>query len=75
MSTGLTSLSKLPEIGAAYPFAGFEMVFVGFLVAFFLYFFARQIAIEHAHYKSIKKTYASTTSSAAPSMAGLAPAE
>ena len=27
MNTGLTSLSKLPEITAAYPFAGYEVAF------------------------------------------------
>jgi hypothetical protein len=53
MTTGLTSLAKLPEIGAAYPFVGMEYLFAAGLLAFFIVFFMKQIAMEATHHESI----------------------
>ncbi|KAB2941185.1 MAG: hypothetical protein K8F92_02170 [Hyphomicrobium sp.] len=53
MSTGLSSLAKLPELGAAYPFAGMEYVFAIGLLGFFALFFLWQIAMEQRHIKKI----------------------
>ena len=53
MSTGLSSLAKLPEIGAAYPFVGMEYVFAAGLLAFFIVFFMKQIAMEASHHETI----------------------
>jgi hypothetical protein len=46
MSTGITSLNNLPEMGAIYPFAGFEWLFALIAAAFLLYFIASQISLE-----------------------------
>jgi hypothetical protein len=53
MNTGLTSLSKLPEITAAYPFHGMELTFAAVIAAFFVVFIIWQIAHESKHHKSI----------------------
>ncbi len=53
MNTGLTSLAKLPEIGAAYPFAGMEVLFSIGILGFFLVFLAWQIGMESKHHKAI----------------------
>lgn len=53
MSTGLTSLAKLPELTVAYPFAGMEVVFSIGLLAFFILFFVWQAAMEFSHQKEI----------------------
>ncbi len=71
MSTGLSSLSKLPEITVAYPFAGMEVIFSIGLAAFFILFFVVQIAMEYSHHKEI----IGSSKTEAPSGAALAPAE
>lgn len=53
MSTGLSSVAKLSEIGAAYPFQGFEVLFSLMLLAFFVIFIAWQISMEAKHHKAI----------------------
>jgi hypothetical protein len=53
MNTGLTSLAKLPEITAAYPFHGMEMLFAGVIGAFFVVFLFWQVAHEAKHHKAI----------------------
>ena len=53
MSTGLSSLAKLPEITVAYPFAGMEVIFSIGMLAFFVLFFVWQIAMEYSHHKEI----------------------
>jgi hypothetical protein len=53
MNTGLTSLAKLPEVGAAYPFAGMELVYTAILLAFTLAFFIKQVAMESHHHKTM----------------------
>lgn len=53
MNTGITSLSKLPEIGAAYPFHGMEVPFAVATLVFFLGFIAWQVAMESKHHKAI----------------------
>lgn len=53
MSTGLTSLTNLAEIGAEYPFHGFEMVFTLILLGFFALFFVWQVAMETKHHSAI----------------------
>ncbi|MDX2306958.1 MAG: hypothetical protein NW216_01835 [Hyphomicrobium sp.] len=53
MNTGLTSLDKLPEIGAAYPFHGMEMAFTVGLALFFIAFIMQQIYMEATHHKEI----------------------
>lgn len=53
MNTGLTSLSKLPEITAAYPFAGYEVAFALVVAAFFVAFIVFQIGMESKHHKAI----------------------
>jgi hypothetical protein len=71
MSTGLSSLAKLPEITVAYPFAGMEVIFSIGLLAFFVMFFVWQIAMEYSHHKEI----IGSTKAEAPSGAAFAPAE
>jgi hypothetical protein len=71
MSTGLSSLAKLPEITVAYPFAGMEVIFSIGLAAFFVLFFVWQIAMEVSHHKEI----IGESKTAAPSGAAFAPAE
>lgn len=53
MNTGITSLSKLPEIGAAYPFHGMEVAFSIATLAFFGVFLVWQLVMESKHHKSI----------------------
>lgn len=53
MNTGLTSLSKLPEIAAAYPFPGYEVAFSLVVAAFFVAFIIFQIGMESKHHKAI----------------------
>lgn len=53
MNTGLTSVDKLPEIGAAYPFQGMEVPFSIALAVLFVLFLARQIYMEATHHKEI----------------------
>ncbi len=72
MSTGLSSLSKLPEVSTLYPFAGMEYVFTLGLIVFFVLFFFWQITMEQLH---IKKIMGMTKSEPAPSGAMMAPAE
>ncbi len=71
MSTGLSSLAKLPELGAAYPFVGMEVLFALGLLAFFVLFFIKQIAMEYSHHKSI----IGEAKGEAPAAGALAPAE
>lgn len=53
MQTGINSLAKLPEIGAVYPFAGYEVIFAAAAALFFVLFIARQITMEAKHHKDI----------------------
>lgn len=53
MNTGITTLSKLPEITAAYPFPGLEVPFAVAILGFFLVFLGWQIAMEAKHHKAI----------------------
>ena len=53
MNTGISSLSKLPEMGAVYPFHGSEVAFTIFILIFFLAFLARQLVMERKHHKDI----------------------
>jgi hypothetical protein len=46
MSTGVTSLANLAEMGAVYPFAGFEWLFTLIAAAFLIYFLVSQIKME-----------------------------
>jgi hypothetical protein len=46
MSTGITSLANLADMGAVYPFAGFEWLFTLVIVGFVIYFVASQIKME-----------------------------
>jgi hypothetical protein len=71
MSTGVSSLAKLPEVTVIYPFAGMEVIFSIGLLAFFILFFVWQIAMEYSHHKEIM----GSAKSEAPSGAALAPAE
>lgn len=73
MSTGLSSLAKLQELGAAYPFVGMEYVFALALLAFFVLFFFWQIAMEQLHIKKIMGE--AKSEEAAPMGAAMAPAE
>jgi hypothetical protein len=53
MNTGITSLSKLPETTAIYPFHGAEVAFTIFIALFFLVFIIRQLVMESRHHKDI----------------------
>lgn len=53
MNTGLTSLAKLPEVTAAYPFHGAEMLYAGAILVLFVVFFAWQLRMETTHHKAI----------------------
>jgi hypothetical protein len=53
MNTGITSLSKLSETAAIYPFQGFEIAFSIFVALFFLVFIVRQLLMEAKHHKDI----------------------
>jgi hypothetical protein len=53
MNTGITSLAKLPETTAIYPFHGMEVAFSIFIGLFFLVFLIRQLVMEARHHKDI----------------------
>lgn len=53
METGITSLSKLPELTAIYPFHGTEVAFSFGVLGFFLVFLVFQVAMEARHHKAI----------------------
>ncbi len=53
MNTGLTSLSKLPEIAVAYPFHGAEILYAAGIAAFFVLFIVSQLVMEKKHHKHI----------------------
>jgi hypothetical protein len=53
MNTGISSLSKLPETTAIYPFHGAEVGFTIFIALFFLVFIVRQLVMESKHHKDI----------------------
>ena len=53
MSTGLSTLSNLSEIGAEYPFHGMEVPFALIMLAFFVIFLIWQIAMEAKHHEEI----------------------
>ena len=53
MNTGLTSLAKLPEITAEYPFHGSEVLFAGAILGLFAVFFIWQLRMESKHHKEI----------------------
>lgn len=53
MNTGITSLAKLPEISAAYPFHGMEVPFSIGIAAFFGLFIVWQTVMEAKHHKEI----------------------
>jgi len=46
MSTGISSVSNLAELTAVYPFAGYEWLFTLIVIAFTLYFIAKQIEMD-----------------------------
>lgn len=46
MNTGVTSLANLSELGAVYPFVGYEWLFAVLTAAFLVYFIAKQISME-----------------------------
>lgn len=46
MHTGITSLAKLGDLGAVYPFAGFEPLFALVALVFFIAFIAKQISMD-----------------------------
>jgi hypothetical protein len=53
MSTGLSSLAKLSEITAAYPFHGLEIAFALVILAFFVIFLIWQVSMETKHHEEI----------------------
>ncbi|MCB1483835.1 MAG: hypothetical protein AB7S74_04890 [Hyphomicrobium sp.] len=53
MNTGVTSLAKLSELSAIYPFHGDEIPFTLAIVALFVVFFAWQLSMESKHHKAI----------------------
>ncbi|MFA5958255.1 hypothetical protein [Hyphomicrobium sp.] len=53
MNTGVTTLTKLPDITAIYPFHGDEVLFALGILAFFIAFFIFQIGMETRHHKAI----------------------
>ena len=53
MNTGVTSLAKLPELTAVYPFAGMEVPFSIGILGFFLLFLGWQLVMEAKHHKAI----------------------
>ena len=53
MNTGITDLSKLPEMTAIYPFHGDEVLFSVVILALFVAFFVFQIGMEAKHHKAI----------------------
>lgn len=53
MNTGITSLSKLPEVTAVYPFHGMEVPFSIGILALFVVFLGWQLVMESKHHKAI----------------------
>ena len=53
MSTGITSLSKLPEVTTVYPFAGLEVPFALITLGFVVLFLGWQFVMEAKHHKAI----------------------
>ena len=53
MNTGITSLSKLPEVTAVYPFHGMEVAFTIGVAALFVAFLVFQLGMEAKHHKAI----------------------
>ncbi len=53
MNTGVTSLAKIPELTAVYPFHGAEILYSIGIAAFFLIFIIRQLVMEKKHHKDI----------------------
>lgn len=53
MQTGITSLSKLSEVTAVYPFHGMEVPFAIGILGFFVVFLAWQFVMESKHHKAI----------------------
>lgn len=72
MSTGISSLSKLSEMSALYPFAGAEYLYTLILLGFIVLFFMWQTTMEQLH---IRKIMGEAKSASAPSGAALSPAE
>jgi hypothetical protein len=72
MSTGISSLSKLPELTTLYPFAGAEFVYTLILLGFIVLFFMWQTTMEQLH---IRKIVGEAKKEAAPSSAAFSPAE
>jgi hypothetical protein len=72
MSTGLSSLAKLPELTTLYPFAGAEYVYTLILLGVIVMFFMWQTTMEQLH---IRKIMGEVKKEAAPSPAALSPAE
>ncbi len=72
MSTGLSSLSKVPELTTLYPFAGAEYVYTLILLGFIVVFFMWQTTMEQLH---IRKIVGEAKKAAAPSSAAFSPAE
>jgi hypothetical protein len=53
MNTGITTLSKLPEVTTVYPFAGMEIPFALGILGFFVLFLGWQLVMEAKHHKAI----------------------
>ena len=53
MNTGITTLSKLPEVTALYPMHGMEVPFALVTLGFFVVFLAWQFVMERKHHKAI----------------------
>jgi hypothetical protein len=53
MNTGITSLAKLPEVTALYPFHGMEIPFSIGILGFFVFFLGWQLVMEAKHHKAI----------------------
>jgi hypothetical protein len=53
MNTGITSLSKLPEVTAVYPFHGMEVAFSLGILGLFVVFLGSLLVMEAKHHKAI----------------------
>lgn len=53
MNTGITSLSKLPDVTTLYPFAGMEVPFTFGILGLFIVFLGWQLVMEAKHHKAI----------------------
>ncbi|HML43907.1 MAG: hypothetical protein JNN24_06120 [Hyphomicrobium zavarzinii] len=53
MNTGVTSLAKLSEVTAVYPFHGMEVPFALGILGFFVVFLTWQLVMEAKHHKAI----------------------